>query len=71
MSVASLIFTTGILFLLTPMMMAWSKFGQVSEESLLRLMMTLNMHQIHLLKRIHQSGIAFIFIGCCLLLVGF
>jgi len=71
MSVAALIFTAGILFLLTPAMMAWSKFGQVSEESLLRLMMTLNVNQMLLLRAIHQSGIVFIFIGCALLLAGF
>ena len=71
MSVATLILAAGILFLLTPAMMAWSKFGQVSEESLLRLMMTLNVNQMFMLKAIHHSGIAFIFIGAALLLMGF
>lgn len=71
MSLGLLLLLTGILFFITPMAMTWSKFGEVNEDSILNLMMSLSMDQMQLLRKIQQSGIAFIFIGASLLLMGF
>ena len=66
-----MILTSGILMFITPLAMAWAKFGRITEEAVVRLMMELNAQQIMMLRFFTQSGVAFVFMGAALLLMGF